>query len=179
MKTASLSIIALLLASLLLASLPQALFAASNDKKLPIQVEADSLEVRDSDNISIYSGNVRLAQGSLLIQSDRLVIHFSDEKDLVLMEMTGKPATFRQLDDEQNEMLGQADKLDYHEAESLLVLQGNARFSNKGDTIESSSIRINTETDYIEAASTEPDERVRMVIQPKHKSSEQEESDIE
>ena len=150
-----------------LALLPIILLGASNDKKQPIQVEADSLEVRDSDNISIYSGNVRLAQGSLLIHSDRLVIHFSAEKELVLMEMTGQPATFRQLDDEQNEMLGQADKLDYHQTESLLVLQGNARFSNKGDTIESSSIRINTETDYIEAASPEPDERVRMVIQPK------------
>lgn len=165
MKTASLPIVALALALL-----PITLLGASNDKKQPIQVEADSLEIRDSDNISIYSGNVRLAQGSLLIHSDRLVMHFNDEKELVLMEMTGKPATFRQLNDEQNEMLGQADKLVYHETESLLVLQGNARFSNKGDTIESSSIRINTETDYIEAASTEPDERVRMIIQPKQTS---------
>ncbi len=167
MKAVSLSIITLLLASLLLASLPRALFAAPEDKKQPIQVEADSLEIRDLDNISIYTGNVRLAQGSLLIHSDRLVIYFNDNKELTLMEMTGKPATFRQLDDEQNEMLGQADKLEYHEPKSLLVLKGNARFSNKGDTIESSSIRINTETDYIEAESSDPDERVRMVIQPK------------
>ena len=162
MKTVSLPVVALALALL-----PVTLLGASNDRKQPIQVEADSLEVRDSENISIYSGNVRLAQGSLLIRSDRLVIHFNDEKELVLMEMSGKPATFRQLDDEQNEMLGQADKLDYHEAESLLVLKGNARFSNEGDTIESSSIRINIETDHIEAAGTDPDERVRMVIQPR------------
>lgn len=165
MKTASLPIVALALALL-----PLALFAAPEDKKQPIQVEADSLEIRDLDNISIYTGNVRLAQGSLLMRAERLVIYFNDDKELTLMEMTGKPATFRQLDDEQNEMLGQADKLEYHEPKSLLVLQGNARFSNKGDTIESSSIRINTETDYIEAASPEPDERVRMVIQPKQTS---------
>ncbi len=83
------------------------------------------------------------------------------------MEMTGNPATFRQLDDDGNEMLGQADKLDYYESKSLLVLEGNARFSSDGDTIESSSIRINTENDNIEAASPEADKRVRMVIQPK------------
>lgn len=160
-------IVSLSIATLMLALLPLTIFAATEDKNQPIQVEADKLEIRDKDNISIYSGNVRLAQGSLLIRSDRLVIHFNDEKELVLMEMMGKPATFRQLDDEQNELLGEADKLEYHELESLLILQGNAHFSNGSDTIESSSIRINTETNLIEAASPEPDKRVRMTIQPK------------
>lgn len=155
------------MAALALALLPIALFGASTDKNLPIQVEADSLEVRDSENISIYTGKVRLAQGSLLIQSDRLVIHFNDKNDLGLMEMTGKPATFRQLNDENQEMFGQADKLEYTDADSLLVLQGNARFESNGDTIEGSLIRINTETNNIEASSPEPDERIRMVIQPK------------
>lgn len=146
------------------------LHAVSNDKDQPIQVEADKLEVRDDDNISIYSGNVRLVQGSMLIKSDQLTIHFDDDKNLVLMEMKGSPATFRQLDDDNQEMLGQADKLEYHELESLLVLMGNARFDNNGDTIEGSIIRINTENDHIEAASPESDERVRVVIQPKSKN---------
>ncbi len=158
-----------ILIALLSIGLPSRLLAASGDKDQPIQVEADKLEIRDDDNISIYSGNVRLVQGSMLIKSNRLTIHFNEDKDLVLMEMTGSPATFRQLDDENREMLGQADKLDYHEIESLLVLQGNARFDNNGDTIESSMIRINTENDHIEAVSPEPDERVRVVIQPKTK----------
>ncbi len=153
--------------ALLLVLSPMQAYAAAGDKKQPIQIEADSLEVRDDDNISIYSGNVLLEQGSLLLKADRLVIYFNDEKDLDLMEMTGNPATFRQLDDDGNEMLGQADKLDYYESKSLLVLEGNARFSSDGDTIESSSIRINTENDNIEAASPEADKRVRMVIQPK------------
>lgn len=156
-----------ILAGLLMALMPLTLFAASGDKQLPIQVEADKLEIRDGDNISTYTGNVRLTQGSLLIKSDKLVIHFNDKKDLILMEMTGKPATFRQLNDDNQEMLGQADKLEYYEADSLLVLQGNARFDSNGDTIEGSMIRINTENDDIEAASPEADQRVRVIIQPK------------
>jgi lipopolysaccharide transport protein LptA len=87
----------------------------------------------------------------------------------VLMEMTGTPASFRQLDDDNKEMLGQADKLDYYDPKSLLVLTGNACFSNDGDLIESSMISINTENDNLEAASPEPDKRVRVVIQPKDK----------
>ncbi len=153
--------------------LPSVLLAASTDKDQPIQVEADKLEVRDDDNIGTYSGNVRFKQGSMLIHADKLVIHFDDNNDLVLMEMTGKPATFRQLNDDNQETLGQADKLEYHESESLLIFQGKARLENNGDTIESSMIRINTESDYIEAASPESNERVRVVIQPKSKKETQ------
>ena len=168
MKIASLAFVITCLAAFV--SMPT--FAASADKDQPIEVEADSLEVRDNDNISIYSGNVRLVQGTLNVRSDKLVIHFDDDKNLVLMEMTGAPASFRQLDDDNKEMIGQADKLDYFEPKSLLVLKGNARFSNDGDLIESSMISINTENDNLKAASPEPDKRVRVVIQPKGKKQE-------
>lgn len=158
-----------LLIGLLAVCLPLLSIAAEQDKQQPIQVEADNLEIRDQDNISIYSGNVQLNQGSLQIRADRLVIHFNDAKDLVLMEMTGQPASFKQRDKNDNEMRGEADRLDYHETESLLVLSGNARFSKGGDTIESGLIRVNTNTNNIEAANPEADQRVRVVIEPKNK----------
>ena len=147
--------------------LPMQLFALSNDGQQPIQVEADSLELRDQENISIYTGNVRLNQGSMEFRSERLTLHFDDQKELVLMEMTGEPATFRQLDDTKQEMNGQAEQLQYRQSESILVLLGKARFSHKGNTIESNQIQINTSNESIKAGSSEPDNRVRMIIQPK------------
>lgn len=144
--------------------------AIDGDRDQPIQIEADSLEIRDNDNISVYSGNVSLVQGSMQIHSDRLTIHFNDEKELVLMEMDGNPATFRQLNNDNQEMLGRALRLDYHEADSLLVLSGKARFENNGDIIEGSTIRINTESDFVEANGAAADERVRVVIQPKSRA---------
>ncbi len=147
--------------------LPAPLLALSSDRDQPIEVEADSLEVRDAENISIYSGKVRLNQGSLALRSDRLVIHFNDQNELDLMELTGSPATFRQLNNEQQEMIGQADRLEYREAESTLLLLGNAKFTLKGDTIESNRIRINTDNQSIQAGSSTSDDRVKMLIQPR------------
>ena len=149
--------------------LPWQLFALSSDGQQPIQVEADSLEVRDKDNLSIYTGNVRLKQGSLEFRCEQLTLHFDDQKELSLMEMTGAPATFRQLDDEQQELSGQAGQLQYYQSKSILILKDKARFSHKGDTIESNTIQINTENESIQAGSSEPDNRVRMLIQPKPK----------
>jgi lipopolysaccharide export system protein LptA len=147
--------------------LPMQLLALSSDRTQPIQVEADSLEVRDQENISVYTGNVQLSQGSLRFRCERLTLHFDDQNELVLMEMTGAPATFRQLDDQQQELNGQAEQLQYKQSESILILSGKARFSHKGDTIESNRIQVNTENESIQAGSSDPDNRVRMLILPK------------
>ena len=156
------------LPALLLALLPGTLWALAEDRDQPIAVEADSLEVHEQQNISIYQGNVSLVQGSLRITSDRLVIHFNDARELVLMEMTGAPARFRQLDDDRQEMLGQARQINYIESESVLELIEAAKFSRDGDTIESDRIRINTESNRIQAGSSDSDERVKMLIQPRN-----------
>ena len=141
--------------------------ALSTDGQQPISVEADNLEVRDADQVSIYQGNVRLVQGSLEIESDRLEIRFDDEREIVSMRMTGAPARFRQLDDERREMRGEARRIDYAQAESRLEMTGAARFDHAGDTIESERIRIDTETNEIEAGGDNGGERVRMLIQPR------------
>ena len=154
-------------ASLLLCLLlPAGAAGLSTDRDQPIEVEADRLEVRDDENLSIYEGNVSLVQGSLQIRSDRLVIHFNEQRELTLMEMTGNPARLRQLDDERREMRGEARRINYTESESLLELIGAARFDHAGDTIESERIRINTDNNSIQAGSSDSDQRVKMLIQP-------------
>jgi lipopolysaccharide export system protein LptA len=141
--------------------------ALDSDREQPIEVEADRLEIRELENISIYEGNVKLVQGSLQINSDRLVIHFDENQELTLLEMTGKPARFRQLDNAQQEMLGAGEQIDYIESQSLLELRVDASFSHVGDLIKSELIRINTQTNAIEAGGTQAEDRVKMVIKPR------------
>ena len=154
-------------ALLLLLLLPLQSVALDSDRNQPIEVEADRLEVREQENISIYEGNVKLVQGSLVITSDLLVIHFNDANELTLMEMSGQPAHFRQLDNQQQEMLGEAEQIDYTESRSLLEMRRSARFRHAGDEIQGELIRINTETNAIEARGGETEGRVKMVIKPR------------
>ena len=158
-------------AALLLLLLPCQLWALATDRDQPIEVEADTLEVREQEGISIYQGNVKLVQGSLEINADRVVIHFNEANELTLMEMTGTPATLRQLDDNQQEIWGEAKRIDYTQSKSLLELRDSARLSQAGDIIESDLIRINTESSSLQAGSMESDQRVKMLIQPKQDSA--------
>ena len=154
------------LISFLILSMPMQLFALSSDRQQPIQVEADSLEIRDQENVSIYTGNVHLIQGSLEFRCEQLTLHFDDQKQLTLMEMTGTPVTFRQLDDEKQELNGRAKQMQYRQSKSILVMSGNARFSHKGNTIEGNTIQISADNESIQADSSGPDDRVKMIIQP-------------
>jgi lipopolysaccharide export system protein LptA len=157
--------------ALLLLLLPCQLWALATDRDQPIEVEADELEVRDLEKISIYLGNVIVVQGSLELNADRMVIHFNQDNELRLIELTGTPATFRQLDDDQQEIKGKALQIDYTQSESLLELRESARIDHAGDIIESDLIRINTESGSLHAGSSESDQRVKMLIQPSQNSA--------
>lgn len=156
---------------ILLLLLPLQPWAMDSDRNEPIEVEADRLEIREQDNVSIYEGNVKLVQGSLRIDSDRMVIHFNDANELTLMEMTGKPARLRQLDNDRREIRGEAEQIDYSESESLLVLRRSASLDQAGDIIRGDLIRLDTATNNVEADSKQSEDRVKMIIRPRQKKA--------
>ena len=160
--------------TLLFLLLPAPLWALSTDSDQPIEIEADELEVRELERVSIYTGNVNLVQGSLEINAERLVIHFNEANELTIMKMTGEPATLRQLDDNQQELWGEAKQIDYTQSESLLELRESALIRHAGDVVESELIRVNTETSHLQAGGTNPDERVKMLIQPRQDNKDSE-----
>lgn len=50
-------------------------FRTSNNS--PIQIEADSLEVRDGENLAIFKGNVDVKQGETTMRTSRLNVYYN------------------------------------------------------------------------------------------------------
>lgn len=46
---------------------------------VPIQIEADQLEVRDPEKVAVYSGNVSVRQGETVLQAPTLSIFYTGE----------------------------------------------------------------------------------------------------
>jgi len=44
----------------------------------PIEIESDRLEVRDKESIAIFTGNVQLIQGRLLLKTVKMTVYYSD-----------------------------------------------------------------------------------------------------
>lgn len=54
-------------------------FRSEPDK--PIEVEADALEVQDTNRTATFTGNVRVVQGDIRMKADRITVHYGGGRE--------------------------------------------------------------------------------------------------
>ncbi len=169
----------------LLLALP--VFALSTDKDQPIEVEADTAELDDVKNVSIYRGNVVVIQGSIRMTGDVMTVYQTDSDDLDYLIMEGKPATYKQLpDDSQIYDEAEALRMEYHEIKNKIILISRALVKQEGLRFSGDRIDYDTELSKVkawskppgEAAGTDtlteaPRERVKIIIKKKDKGADE------
>lgn len=141
--------------------------ALPEDRDQPIQVESDSAQRDDRGDILIYEGSVRIDQGTMRIDADRVTVHFTNgEVERVVSE--GKPAVYRQQQKPDSAPVdARARQIDYLMAKDLVVLTGAARVEQEGSVLEGERITYNVAQEQIQARGDETNRRIRMVIPPK------------
>ena len=157
-----LSVLALLLSA--------PVMAKSSDGELPMQIEADSVEVREQEGISIYKGNVIITRGSTLIKGQ--LIHIYQKNNIIdRIRVEGDPASFKQLNDLNQEILAQCLDMEYLSSEGILVLKKQALLVQHNNRFTSDHIVYNTRKDLVQAGSEaqsngDGKQRVTITIQP-------------
>jgi lipopolysaccharide export system protein LptA len=144
--------------------------AKTSDAEQPIHIEADQVEIRDREGLSIYRGNVHIVQGTLRIYGEEIRIH-SNDQGLQKVHITGKPATFYQLTDLEEEISAQGEEMEYRAKENLLVLDRNAVLVQRDNRFTSEHIVYNTQTNVVKAGTdketdTKTPPRVTITIMP-------------
>lgn len=146
---------------------------------LPITVEADRLQYEENNQRGIFTGNVVLTRGTLVIRGDRMEIR-QDTQGFQRGTVNGSPATFRQQRDTAGQWIeGQARELDYDGRTEVLRLlqQARIRRTDAGrvvDEIEGGTITYDTRSERftVDAAPSQaPSGRVRITIQPRSTES--------
>lgn len=161
-----------LLILLTLLVIPGAIIAKTSDAEQPIYIEADQVEIRDREGLSIYRGNVHIAQGTLRIYGNEIRIRTTDQ-GMQKVNISGKPATFFQLTDLNEEISAQGEEMEYQSKTGLLILDRDAVLVQRDNRFTSAHIVYNTQTNVVKAgadnqAST-PDStppRVTITIMP-------------
>jgi lipopolysaccharide export system protein LptA len=57
-------------------ALPNAMQGFGRDRKEPVKIEANSLEIRDKENYAIFEGNVVVKQGESTMRAPRLKVYY-------------------------------------------------------------------------------------------------------
>lgn len=153
--------------------------AEKADKDKPIDLEADTVTVNDAKKLSIYTGNVILTQGTLIIRGDKLVVQ-EDANGFQHSTSYGNPTTFKQKMEGKNEyMEGSGQRIEYDGRMDKVQLYTKAWVKRGNDIVHGDYIMYDANAEYAEvigggsqaATPATPTGRVRAVIQPKNKAA--------
>lgn len=151
-----------------------AVWAEQNDRKQPMQIEADQVVMNQAEQTSIFTGNVQVNQGTLQIRGDKIVVT-QDQLGNKIGNVYGSTASFRQKREGLDEYVeGYGEHIEYDTLKQTLDIYGQARLKRDRDFIRGEHIHYNTQSEIFivdngPPTSGTPPQRVHAVIQPQSK----------
>ncbi len=147
------------------------LLAEKADRDKPTTIDSDKLNHDDQKQITIFTGNVVLTKGTLVMRGDRMELT-QDSAGNYFGTMTGRPAWFRQKREGVNEFMeGEARQLDYNGKDEIVILIQNAVMRRlEGDVLKDQvagdRLTYNNLTERYQVESNEGQPRSRMFLMP-------------
>ena len=174
---------ALLLAVAGLLAVPAA-WAEKADRQKPMNAEADSLRYDDVKQTSVFTGNVVITKGTMIIRADRVEVRQDNEgfQFGTATATAGKRAFFRQKRDSGDEWIeGEAETIIYDGKQDNVTFSKNAnmrrlRGATLTDEAQGALITYDNSSDVFNVAGAPssagaPAGRVRAVLSPRNAAS--------
>jgi lipopolysaccharide export system protein LptA len=155
--------------------------AETADAKKPMNIEADALRYDDLKQISVFSGNVVLTRGSIIIKGTRIEVR-QDPQGYQFGVVTAEPgqrAFFRQKRDGENEYIeGESETIEYDGRADVFKLIKDARLrrlrgTQVADVVTGNIIQYNSLTDVftVDGSPQKGGERVRATLTPRNETA--------
>ena len=146
-------------------------YAEKADRDKPIEIEADTMTVDDAKSTSIYTGNVILIQGTLLIRADELIVR-QDKQGFQHSTSLGKPTTFKQkMEGSEEYIQGRALRIEYDGHMDKIHLYKNAEVKRGKDIVVGDYITYDANAEVAQAMSSKTENgkkgRTKAIIKPK------------
>ncbi len=138
--------------------------APGPDAEQPIHWRADHAE-GDATGRTILTGNVRMEQGTLRVEADRMVIEYDGDR-VVRITAEGAPARYRQRPrPDAGPVEADAERIVYHAVEERVELLGRAYLAQEPNEFRGEVIHYDVREGRIDAAG-DGDGSVEMIWQP-------------
>ena len=147
------------------------------DRDKPVHLEADRATVENANRTSVFTGNVVLTQGTLIIRADKMVVK-EDSSGFRHATAFGNLVSFRQKRDGKDEYIeGWSERMEYDGKADKVQLFKKARLKRGQDEVEGDYISYDAVSEFFQVTGgnektdtqASPAGRVRIVIQPKNK----------
>ena len=155
--------------------------AEKADGKQPMNIEADALRYDDLKQTSVFTGNVVLTRGSILIKGARIEVRQDPQgyQFGVVTAEPGKRAYFRQKRDDVDEYIeGESETLEYDGRTDVVKLIKDAqlrrlRGTQVADVVTGNIIQYNSLTDVftVDGSPQKDGGRVRATLTPRNETA--------
>lgn len=127
-------------------------YALKSDRDQPAMITADEIEMDFKTGERIYTGSVKIIQGTTRLNADKVIGKFDGDK-LQKATAYGAPAVFKQRpDDADGDVTGSANKMVIDQTNQTVTLEDNATITQAdGSTMKSARIDYNMETQKMKA----------------------------
>lgn len=143
-------------------------FALLADSKATIEIKAQTVIIDERKGLSIYSGDVRLTQGSLILSAENIKLFSTENKitKFIAIGTSKQPAHYRQNQPNQSRFIeASAENISYSPLQGLIHLKGNAHLVRGFESFSAHTLDYDTKFDKINAKkSKEGTQRVRFKI---------------
>ena len=142
--------------------------AEDADRNQPISIDADHVVVNELRRTSVFTGNVILTQGSMVIRAQKVVYQQDAASGEYSVEGSGSPLSFREKrDGEWVEAF--AEKLEFDSRSGVIKLSRKALLKRGKDEVRGAVVTYNLKSQQYEVAGSLPDAaadkgRVHIVI---------------
>ncbi len=142
-----------LLLCALFAGFAPAATALESDRDQPAIIDADGVDIDFAAGLRVYYGNVKLRQGTLKLDADKLEVRFKDDQ-LQTAVAVGEPAVFRQRPDGKDvDVVGEAIFIHLDEIQNVITLTRDAVLTQGRDSVSGRTIVYNMATDKMQVRS--------------------------
>ena len=151
------------------------------DGDQPIEIESDKLEVRDTDGVAIFTGNVNVVQGPTLMKAGRMTVYYARSEgtapsasatpgsgNIDRLEVDGKVYV------KSNTQIATADAATFDMGTEILVMTGKEVVLTDGPNVIVGcklTVRMGTGEATLDGCGTSGQQdkggRVKMLLQPK------------
>lgn len=150
--------------------------AAKKESIKKIHIQADHMLLNIATGNSVYTGNVRISQGDLVLTGDKVTVK-QGQDEIERITVTGKPARYNHVTETGENIKASSEHMVYTASQHQLVMTINARLQQPEHQVSSEKIIYDTEKKLIIAGSrkgggkedkkSNDKQRVKITLTPK------------
>lgn len=152
-------------------------YSLESDADAEITIQSDRAELDRKSGTAVYSGNVVLEQGTLLINADQITLYSNQNQQLNKAVAKGKPAHFQQqMEGDKGLTKAQGHIITYLTLDKNISLLKEAVLEQEGNSFSGNQITYDIINESVSAkgqagtqldpTGEQPSSRIKMIIQP-------------